>query len=332
MLDHRKRDFTHAVRTLVRAPGFSAIAVITLALLRPRRLRDRVFSLPDKAVARGIAAAAFLFCAAGWAAPAFASAQSNVLPCAQPIAADSDADALSDACERILAEKFAPTLIVRAGGCNWDAVNVRPGGGYFFAVQPVDSVIRIAYLPAYFQDCGWDGAKCWIPGVDCSPHAGDSEFIVVEVIPNDSSMWSVSGVFLSAHCFGRSGEHCRWYRNGDLAQFKWHNSAPVIWVAEGRQANYTSKQACDRGHHSLDTCDHNATEVRFPVVANRNVGSRARPFRDGGCVDANESMSVASAAAAVECFWSPEARFRGWSSTAPGVTGYYRYLVDIAGF
>jgi len=76
---------------------------------------------------------------------------------------DADADGLGDACELALARAFAPTLIVRSGGCNWDADAERLAGGYFHAVQPVDSLVRIVYMPAYFRDCGWAGAKCLLP-------------------------------------------------------------------------------------------------------------------------------------------------------------------------
>ena len=96
-------------------------------------------------------AALLLVCVAVFALPTHASAQQELLPCAQAIEPDSDADALSDTCELALAERFAPTLMVHTGGCNWDGRNERPGGGWFFAVQRVDSVVRIAYLPAYFQ-------------------------------------------------------------------------------------------------------------------------------------------------------------------------------------
>ena len=37
-------------------------------------------------------------------------------------------------------------------------------------------------------------------------------------------------------------------------------------------------------------------------------------------------------AEAEECFWDRHARFRGWQPDAPGVTGYARYLREIAGF
>lgn len=266
------------------------------------------------------------------AVPGLAQAQEEWLPCAPaPDAADMDADHLSDACELELASRFAPTLMIAPGGCNWDAENDRPGGGYFFAVQRVDFVIRVAYLPAYFRDCGWDGLKCWLPAVNCAPHAGDSEFIVVELRPVEGATTVVAGVFLSAHCFSRSGGDCRWYRGPALSRLGWSGTSPIIWVAEGRNANYPSKRACDRGHHSLDTCDRNESEFRFPITSTRNIGSRDHPFRDDGCIAGVELGSSLVEPDAGECFWRDSA-FRGWTSAAPGVTGYSRYLADVAGF
>lgn len=238
---------------------------------------------------------------------------------------------LSAACRAALAERFAPTLIVAPGGCNWDTSTRRLGGGYFFAVERLDTVVRIAYLPAYFMDCGWRGPKCWLPGVDCSPHAGDSEFIAVDVFADSVNGWRVVGVFLSAHCFGRSSSNCRWYRGKELATFGWQGSSPEVWVADGRNANYPSRTACDRGHHNIDTCDRNTARYRIPIDSARDIGSRSSPARDGGCYAGSELATPVGEPRAVECFWRDQP-FRGWISSAPGVTGYNRYLREVARF
>jgi hypothetical protein len=253
--------------------------------------------------------------------------------------ADQDHDGLSDACELAFAQDFAPLLVVRSGGCNWDdsASPARPGGGYLFAAQPVDSnTIRIAFLPAYYRDCGWHGSKCWLPGVDCAPHVGDSEFIVVEV-RRHATQWVTNAVFLSAHCFGKHGQACRWYGGDELARFDWiggAGTAPVIWVAEGRQANYPSKQACDAGIHHIDTCDHNSVRIRYPVVSNaQNIGSLSFPAHDAGCIKARAVWpSVHETIGTAECFWAANALFAGWQADRAGVTPYYKYLAEIAGF
>lgn len=246
--------------------------------------------------------------------------------------ADSDFDGITDRCELAFASAAAPILVVRAGGCNWDSAAMRTGGGYFFAVQPVDSVIRVAYLPAYFRDCGWRGVKCWLPYVDCAEHDGDSEFIAIDLKRSVGGAWKVSELFLSAHCFGRHGKACRWYGSGDLGRFNFEGPHPVIWVAEGRNANYPDKEECDRGLRSIDTCDHNEFRYQFPLHAEHNIGSRLRPETPGGCVYGRELNTGLVDANAMECFWVADRLFAGWQKHGPGVTPYTRYLHDIARF
>jgi hypothetical protein len=243
---------------------------------------------------------------------------------------DSDADGLSDACELHVAQRYAPVLVVREGGCNWEASAFRVGGGYLHSVQPTDSVIRSAYLPAYYRDCGWSGLKCILPWIDCGPHNGDSELIIVELRPRGAD-FEVSGVFLSAHCFGRSTASCRWYRGSELDQFSWQGSAPVVWVAEGRNANYPSREACDAGHHSIDTCDRHSPRYRFPVEPQRNLGSRRVPLSEDGCLTAAELDVPVGLPDAEECFWT-DVPFRGWQGEGKGVTSYNRYLSEVARF
>jgi hypothetical protein len=254
--------------------------------------------------------------------------------CATSAGRDTDRDGLPDICEARVARVFAPILVARGGGCNWNADARMLAGGYFFAVAPVQKTIRVAYLPAYFRDCGWEGVKCWLPTVDCAPHAGDSEFIVIELQPEATSLplWSVAAVFLSAHCFGDHGEHCRWYRDRELRAFDWSDTAPVIWVAEGRHANFPSRTSCDRGLHFLDTCDAHDARFRFPIADARNIGSRAHPPRPGGCVTGAELRAPGAASETIECFWRFDTPFRGWQLGAAGVTPYARYLTEIGGF
>lgn len=248
-------------------------------------------------------------------------------------AQDHDGDGLSTACELEFARRVAPTLVVHPGGCNWDSASARIGGGYFFGVQPFDSVVRVAYLPAYFRDCGWKGLKCWLPRVDCEPHDGDSEFFAVDLIRTGAGSWTINGIFLSSHCFGRYGKSCRWYRGKELEDFSFNDSGrPIIWVAEGRNANYPSSKKCDRGLHSIDTCDNNTATYTFPVDAARNIGSRERPAFAAGCVDSSEVSEVQVAHGTSECFWRLDRPFAGWQKDAQGVTPYARYLIEIAGF
>lgn len=263
--------------------------------------------------------------------------------CASP-GPDTDRDGLSDRCELELAAAFAPSLRVAAGGCNWDTsvAPARLGGEYLFAVESMGADrVRVAYLPAYYRDCGWTGVKCWLPLVDCAAHDGDSEAIMLDLVRDaDATSWSVEAVFLSAHCFG-SGDDCRWYRGAELERFRWANGrargAPIVWVADGRQANYPSRSACDGGHSSIDSCDQNDLGYRYPIRDERqNIGSRDVPIDSDGCVTAEAlgSSSSLTASDVEECFWTADARFSGWqeAGSGEGVTPYERYLSEIARF
>ncbi|HEX6588401.1 MAG TPA: hypothetical protein VF039_05215, partial [Longimicrobiales bacterium] len=169
---------------------------------------------------------------------------------------DRDLDGLTDACEHALARAFAPVLLQNNGDCDFDAAGGRIRGGYMHAAQGVEAGrVRIAYLPAYLTDCGWAGLKCLLPGVDCSPHAADSEFIVVDAVHDERAGWRVEGVFLSAHCFDGDAPACRWWRGAELSELEWTGSHPIVRVADGRHANYPDRAACERGHHFLDSCD-----------------------------------------------------------------------------
>lgn len=257
---------------------------------------------------------------------------------------DPDLDGLSSSCELEFAQAFAPILVTESGGCNWD-VSVEParlGGEYLYVVgEPTPGRIRIGYLPAYYRDCGWSGLKCRIPFVDCSPHNGDSEAIFIDVVRAPrSELWQVDAIFLSAHCFGR-GSDCRWYRGAELDAFEWvgaRRGAAVVWVAEGRQANYPSTSACDAGHFGLDTCDRNSVGYRFPIRSGmQNIGSRVRPLGAAdGCITAASlgSRSEVPVPGIEECFWSSSAGFGGWlpRSREARTTPYERYLRETGGF
>lgn len=253
---------------------------------------------------------------------------------------DADDDGLDDACELALARSFAPLLVVRPGACEWreDADGGRLGGGYLFAVRARRAGrVRIAYLPAYFRDCGWSGPKCGIPLVRCDPHPGDSEMIIVDAVPAGEGRWRTEAVFLSAHCFG-SSDACRWYRGDELRRFEWvdgeSGGAPVVWVAAGKHANYPSRAACDRGYRWMDSCDGNDARYRFPILSPaQNIGSPERPVRGTGCLDGHHLVAARPPAEeTTECFWSLDAPFRGWTGEGPGVTPYARYLFEIGGF
>jgi hypothetical protein len=261
---------------------------------------------------------------------------------------DRDLDGVADACEHALAQAFAPELRVDARECGWDASvgDGRLGGEYLYAVQrrPSGEGMRIAYMPAYYRDCGWRLPVCRLTGWLCRGHDGDSEIVVVDVaFDARTQRWAAERVFLSAHCHGRSDGRCRWFEGRELERFAWAagrpRGAPVVWVAHGKHGGYPSAAACGGGHWGYDGCRGNRTVRRFPVVSQRqNAGSRARPFPHGlgaDCIGGDEAVwgSRVPKAGMRECFWDERAHFRGWQADdGEGATGYARYLLEVAEF
>ena len=250
-----------------------------------------------------------------------------------PDGPDADSDGLSDQCELLLAGQFAPILVVSRSACNWNESAELLEGGYLFGVHPMEGGYRLVFLPAYAMDCGWGGTKCllrWRGG--CDPHVADSEFIVIDLaLSGEAGHLQATRVFLSAHCFGTRDVDCRWHDRGAL---EWWGRQPFVWVAEGKNANYPSEAACDRGHLYFDTCDRNDHSMRFPVLSLvQNIGSWQSPFPhdpDGkGCVGSSR-LHLPAGLSGRECVWGDEA-FRGWGGpTVQGVTPYLRYLDEVA--
>ncbi|HEV2146254.1 MAG TPA: hypothetical protein VGR37_02465 [Longimicrobiaceae bacterium] len=263
--------------------------------------------------------------------------------------ADRDLDGVLDRCEHDLAAAFAPVLRVDERECGWDE-SVAPGrigGEYLYAVQrrPSGDGLRIAYMPAYYRDCGWSLPVCRLTPSVCEGHAGDSEMVALDVAFDPrTARWETRRVFLSAHCHGRSAGRCRWYEGRGLERFSWadgvRRGAPLVWVAHGKHGGYPTAAECDTGHWGYDGCRGNRTAYRFPVASPRqNAGSRTHPFPHGSgeeCIGPREAgwRSDVPDPAARECFWDPAARFRGWqgAEAGAGATGYGRYLREVAGF
>jgi hypothetical protein len=308
------------------ALGSSAVAVAaTAALLASCVVERRIRPAPTMGVA------------VAWAAHACGAPQS-----------DRDIDGVDDGCELALAHAFAPELIVDRLDCSWDESSqpLRLGGGYLFAVQrtPDGRAMRIAYLPAYFRDCGWQGLPCVTRRRECSAHAGDSEIIVVQArYDPPTGRWLTEALFLSAHCFGRSDGRCRWYAGDQLRHFTWvgglRRGAARVWVAKGKHANYPSARECDSGHWYYDSCDDNRYAYRFPIRSStQNIGSRRHPLPDrdamAGCFTAEQLpfRSGDPQPQRAECFWDPRAPFRGWQRTDSDGTTTYDAVLRVGEF
>jgi hypothetical protein len=228
-------------------------------------------------------------------------------------------------------------MVVSPAACNWDTGAGRLDGAYLFGVEPLGAELRLWYLPAYPMDCGWSGPKCLLRlRGGCDPHAADSELIAIDLSRDPNGHWTPRGVFMSAHCFDDAA--CRWW---DASDVDWQGNAPVIWVAEGKNANYRSRSSCDSGHWHFDTCDRNDRSQRFPIESNaQNIGTAARPFphhaSDPPCIDTTEAGLLRSAheraggLVGTECIWTDEV-FRGWTGPdAAGVTAYAAYFGWVA--
>ncbi len=194
---------------------------------------------------------------------------------------DSDHDGLDDDCEFALAKKFAPGLRAQQNECNWDPGLDRLGGEYYYGVKRpahYPDLVRIAYMPAYYQDCGVNG------------HSGDSEFILVDVKyewNGQAYTWRFQSAFLSAHCgttvAGISLDgHCRWYSHDawdgiDTSKLIYESGryfdvprgAPEVYVSLGKHANYVTASQCntsDAGRINWDNCTDSWQPRRFPIV------------------------------------------------------------------
>ncbi len=271
---------------------------------------------------------------------------------------DLDADGVWDYCETRLAQIFAPVLSF-GHDCSSDGAYNRPGGEYYYAVTRLriygEDRIRIAWLPAYYRDCGSPGG----------PHSGDAEFMIHEINYNTASAhWVTKRIFLSSHCYAvqfgfETDPDCQWWQPADIAG--WHDGriqgAPHIWVAIGKHAHYRSKAACNGGGYEplwSDTCEAANQETRYPVLYSwQNIGSNS--YRT---TDATKPRWARAAwdtlladTSKIEKFWTRDMewasyidaygnlawkqrpkRFNGWQSSTWGdyVAPYPTVLADFA--
>jgi hypothetical protein len=240
---------------------------------------------------------------------------------------DSDHDRVNDTCEEALSQAFAPLMRQNQNSSLWDASNNWTGGEYYHGATRLwyydygyRFFIRLAYLPAYYAD----GGNC---PLNCG-HDGDSEFMMVDVeyVPSTGRFMTIS-VFLSAHCnagqFGFWDDDCRSYS----PDFFWYvdgvdRGAPIVWVANGTNANYPSLARCDNGTHYYDDCSSYAAAVRFPVSPDFNFGNVGY---HQGAVHARRNL-VMTNPSRTEHFFDRLGVFGGWRSSTTDTTPYGRIL------
>ncbi|MBA3404704.1 MAG: hypothetical protein H0U13_08485 [Gemmatimonadaceae bacterium] len=223
---------------------------------------------------------------------------------------DRDADGIVDQCEFEIADAFSPQLQFDSDDCD---TGREPYWAANYQVSPIDGkpVIRVFYAISYYSDCGVPNIYCQY-NANCYGHAGDSEFVIVEVSAN-GTRWILRRATLSAHWNSDGTDDGVTYAAQDLefgtdATF----SKPVMWVAEGKHANYRSRATCEGGaFFNLDRCDTPGIRLELDVLQNANLGNSRVDQRiiDGPVVSR-------FARPGNENFWSESYFFLGWWSRA----------------
>ena len=249
--------------------------------------------------------------------------------CYQPgigASADADGDGVVDSCEYDLADAFRPFLAQSTADCNlgrepyW---GVRYGPGSSGA----PSFIIFSAL-SYYYDCGSPRPDCFYSR---GPHRGDSEFIVLQVsqVQGGVSKWVLDYATLSAH-WGTEADYTATYAGQDLdyGSYDWR-VRPLVWVAEGKHANYRSRSVCDSGAGYYDNCDRNVDHgATLDILPWANLGQSAFPF-----IGANAPVPSRAGAPGGEYFWTNN-RFLGWDAvpSASGSSSPYLESLSAAGF
>jgi hypothetical protein len=250
---------------------------------------------------------------------------------------DRDQDGVDDGCEFELAWAFRPQLRTMTNDCD---LRRAP----YFAVRQKTSndwggVIYIFYALSYFYDCGVP-FSCPTFIAQCNPHAGDTEWIILEVGPSpvgSNGPWALKYGTLSAH-WNTGNDQTAGYEASDLEDAD--NSpgfgAPRIWVAEDKHANYRTQGGCDgSGWLNLDNCEHpRSTYDTLDFLAQHNLGRKAPGFRfigDPGISPVYDRTNPYNPSP--EYFWNQAGHFCGWNyyPASPCAETYYTSL-DAYGF
>ena len=204
--------------------------------------------------------------------------------------ADDDLDGLPDTFEYQVASLVAPIL-------QFGTIEEASGRREHWSVAPSVEGFEVFFALSYFLDDG-DGIlrSLW--------HYGDSEFVIVRLLPQGDFL-AVDEVFLSAH-FLAATDGSRWYSaerfEVDDSDGGWH---PVVWVGEGKHANYPDESTCEEGAFFTDSCSTGTAEV-VRVRQDANLGNGWAPILD------EVKLAREDGALVTEWFWTPR-RFCGWS-------------------
>lgn len=140
---------------------------------------------------------------------------------------DADQDGLHNTCEFAIARAFAPLLA-------FDDDELCSAGEPHWAAKKFDNgAVRIAYMPAYYDDCGY------YYNSRNDAHRGDSEMITVQVhYSSDTGHWRLTYMWTSAH-YGMPGSRdaSRWSSWLDVDFPVRSRAFPRVWVARDKHAN-----------------------------------------------------------------------------------------------
>jgi hypothetical protein len=232
--------------------------------------------------------------------------------CTANLDVDADHDGFRDECEYQLASAFRPLMHVSY----LDGTLARDS---YWAVRrdPATNRVHVFYALAYLRDGG-------TPNTGLFSHAGDSEFIIVQLHHAGSGLWQMDAATLSAHWqegWGLDGTGTWGYQDFNFTLG--FRGRPDVWVAEEKHANYKTQAQCDAGAFYKDTCDQN-TMLQEPLVA------RERNLGNGGSVGTHLRDCVGTTVISTsryECFWDPAwYSFWGWQSATTGATPYHDSL------
>jgi hypothetical protein len=203
---------------------------------------------------------------------------------------DEDEDGIDDRAELALANELRPELLM-----DWQHSDVDmfvPSGGDFIPVRVTDRsggkagaeplcaaghrCVEIFYGLAYKQDCGaFPLDAC----MGATWHLGDSEYVVLLAIADDADSsalehpdrWRVAYAWYSAHNGAVSD-------SATVLKFEPAARWPIVWVSQGKHANYPSKSLCDQGALGFDRCAANFNLRSALADKLVNVGELAHPI------------------------------------------------------
>jgi hypothetical protein len=226
---------------------------------------------------------------------------------------DADHDWLDDDCEFWLAKAFAPVVAMDPDdGCPlgepyWAAKYISAqGGAGGYAAR-----VRIAYLPAYYQDCGSGG------------HTGDSETLMLSLYHNPNTRhWELFEAWVSAHALGPISAS-EYITDPTMMQYPQKPlTYPLVWIARGKHGFYRTQYDCNNRALFNDHCEANVAMGRMRVYSNHNVGGRSLDNFPSGVPSANPLYSGNGRR---EFFYTP-VNFNGWQPFGAGVTPYATFL------